>query len=134
LINKELNELLSNVDFTLFFNENLELKMIADDRPDSEQSAITSSGMERTFCSLALKIALRQINVKSKPSFIFMDELTGKLIGDSVQKFMDFLDNLRNKVKKIVIIEHNNPINFDALIDVEKDQKTLISKLEFKII
>jgi len=133
LINKELSELLTNVDFTLFFDENLILRMSADDRLDVSQNAIESSGMERTFCSLALKIALRQINVKSKSTLIFMDEIMGKLIESSVQEFVDFLDDLKNKVKKIIIIEHVHPINFDGFIEVKKDTKTLISNLEFKI-
>ena len=128
LINKELSELLTNVDFTLFFDENLILRMSADDRLDVSQNAIESSGAERTFCSLALKIALREINVKSKPTFIFLDEITGKLIQESIQKFMDFLDVIKTKVKKIVIIEHNNTINYDKLITVTKNDQ-LISSL-----
>lgn len=128
LINKELNDLLTNVDFTLFFDDDLILRMSMDDRLDVSQSVITSSGMERTFCALALKMALRQINVKSKPGIIFLDECMGKLIGDSIQQFTDFLDNLKNKVNKIVIIEHNHPINFDCLLTVSKD-KNLISSL-----
>lgn len=132
LINKELNDLLTNVNFTLFFDENIILRMSADDRLDVSQNAIESSGMERTFCSLALKIALRQINVKSKPTFIVLDEVMSKLVENSVQDFIDFLDELKNKVKKIVIIEHIHPINFDGFIEVKKDSKTLISNLEIK--
>lgn len=130
LINTELNEILSNVDFTLFFDENLVLKLSADDRLDVSQNAIESSGKERTFCALALKIALREVNVKSKPKFIFMDELTGKLLNKSVQQFVEFIETLRSKLNKIIIIEHHNYINFDAIINVNKDEKTLVSKLE----
>jgi len=132
LINRELNEILTNVDFTLFFDENLILKMSADDRLDVSQNAIESSGKERTFCALALKMALREVNVKSKPKFIFMDELTGKLTGNSIQQFVDFIEGLKTKIKKIVIIEHHNYINFDAIISVKKDDK-LISSLEMSI-
>jgi DNA repair exonuclease SbcCD ATPase subunit/DNA repair exonuclease SbcCD nuclease subunit len=131
LINHELTELLSNVDFTLYFDEELELKMSMDDRMDVSQPAITSSGMERTFCALALKIALRQINVKSKSNVIFLDECTGKLIGESVQQFMDFLEILKTKVKKVVIIEHNHSINYDSIINVKKDAN-LVSSLELR--
>lgn len=129
LLNKELNDLLSNVNFTLFFDENLVLRMSADDRLDVSQDAITSSGMERTFCALALKIALRQINVKSKPTFIFLDECMGKLISDSIHKFTDFLDDLKSKVNKIIIIEHVHDINYNTLIEIKKDVD-LISHLE----
>lgn len=131
IINKELNELLTNVDFTLFFDENLVLRMSSDDRLDVSQNAIESSGMERTFCALALKIALRQINVKSKSTFIFMDEIMGKLIDESVQQFLDFLEDLKSRVKKIIIIEHIHPINYDGLIEVSKS-KDLISSLELR--
>ena len=132
LINKELNDLLVNVDFTLFFDENLVLRLSADDRLDVSQNAVESSGKERVFCALSLKIALRQINVKSKPTFIFLDEIMGKFLGESVQQFIDFLDELKNNVKKIVIIEHIHPINFDAIIEVTKN-KELVSSLELKI-
>jgi len=129
LINQELTEILSNVDFTLYFDDELELKMSMNDRMDVSQPAITSSGMERTFCALALKIALRQINVKSKSNIIFLDECTGKLIGESVQQFMDFLEVLKTKVKKVIIIEHNHNIDYNAIITVKKDAN-LISSLE----
>ena len=119
---------MTNVDFTLFFDENLILRLSADDRLDVDQPAITSSGKERTFCALALKIALRQINVKSKPTFIFMDEIMGRLIGESVTEFTSFLEDLTTKVKKIIIIEHNHNINFNSIIEVKKD-KNLISSL-----
>jgi hypothetical protein len=48
-----------------------------------DQNAIESSGKERTFCALVLKIALRQINVKSRPNFIILDEIMGKLYENS---------------------------------------------------
>ena len=133
LINKELNELLANVDFTLFFDENLILRMSADDRLDVSQNVLESSGKERTFCSLALKIALRQVNIRSKPSMILLDECMGKLIGESVQQFIDFLDLLKTKIKKIIIIEHIHPIDYQSLIEVKKDEYTLVSSLEIKI-
>jgi DNA repair exonuclease SbcCD ATPase subunit/predicted MPP superfamily phosphohydrolase len=132
LINKELNSLLSNLDFTLFFDENLELKMSNNSRLDVSLNAIVCSGKERTFFSLALKIALRQVNIKSKPSIIFLDEITGKLVENSVQEFSDFLENLKEKVKKIVIIEHNHTINHEINIIVKKDEN-LISSLEIII-
>jgi DNA repair exonuclease SbcCD ATPase subunit len=132
LINKELNDLLTNVDFTLFFDDDLVLRMSMNDRLDVSQNAIESSGMERTFCALALKMALRQINVKSKSNFITLDEMTGKLINESIDKFMNFLDMLKTKINKIVIIEHIHPIEYNALIEVNKDEN-LISHLKLII-
>lgn len=128
LINKEMNDLLSNVDFTLFFDENLTLKMSMDDRLDVSQNTIESSGKERTFCALALKIALRQINVKSRPNFIILDEIMGKLYEHSVIEFIDLLDEIKNKIDKIIIIEHVHPINYDGIITAKKGDN-LISYL-----
>lgn len=128
LINKELNDLLTNVDFTLFFDDNLILKLSMDDRLDVSQNAIESSGKERTFCALTLKIALRQINVKSRPNFIILDEIMGKLYEKSVMEFIELLDEIKNKIDKIIIIEHVHPINYDGLITVYKDEN-LVSSL-----
>jgi len=128
LINKELNDLLTNVDFTLFFNDNLILKLSMDDRLDVSQNAIESSGKERTFCALTLKIALRQINVKSRPNFIILDEIMGKLYEKSIMEFIELLDEIKNKIDKIIIIEHVHPINYDGLITVKKEDN-LISSL-----
>lgn len=128
LINKELNELLTNVDFTLFFDDNLILKLSMDDRLDVSQNAIVSSGKERTFCALVLKIALRQINIKSRPNFIILDEIMGKLYEKSITEFIDLLDEIKNKIDNIIIIEHIHPINYDELITVSKNDK-LISTL-----
>jgi len=128
LINKELNDLLTNVDFTLFFNDDLILKLSMDDRLDVSQNAIESSGKERTFCALTLKIALRQINVKSRPNFIILDEIMGKLYEKSVMEFIELLDEIKNKIDKIIIIEHVHPINYDGLITVKKNDN-LISSL-----
>lgn len=131
IINKELNDLLFNVDFTLFFDENLNLKMSMNDRLDVSQNAIESCGMERTFMSLVLKMALRSINVKSKSKFICLDEIMGKLISNSVNEFTDLLELLKSKINKIIIIEHVHPIDYQGLIQVSKDSD-YISSLEFQ--
>jgi DNA repair exonuclease SbcCD ATPase subunit len=128
LINKELNDLLTNVDFTLFFNDNLILKLSMDDRLDVSQNAIESSGKERTFCALTLKIALRQINVKSRPNFIILDEIMGKLYEKSIMEFVELLDEIKKKIDKIIIIEHVHPINYDVIINVKKNSE-LVSSL-----
>ena len=121
IINQELAKILSDVDFTVYFDSELNLKMSADNRLDVAQNAIESSGMERTFTAVALKIALRKVNNKSKPNFILLDEIMGKLVDDSVEMFITLLDNIKEQVDKLVIIEHVHPINYDVLIEVEKD-------------
>ena len=121
IINQELSKILTDVDFTVYFDSDLNLKLSADNRLDIAQNAIESSGMERTFTAVALKIALRKVNNKSKPNFILLDEIMGKLISESVEMFIKLLDNIKQDVDKLVIIEHIHPINYDVLIEVEKD-------------
>jgi DNA repair exonuclease SbcCD ATPase subunit/DNA repair exonuclease SbcCD nuclease subunit len=121
VINNELFNLLSNVNFNLYFTDNLDLKLYTKDGDGAEINAVTSSGMERTFCSCALKMALRNINVNSKPDFIFFDEVVNRLVGDSVMLFTTLLEQIKKKIDKVIIIEHIHPINYDHVINVIKD-------------
>ena len=131
VINQELNNLLTDVDFNLFFDDELNLKLNHDVKIESTQNAIESSGMERTFCAIALKMALRKINSKSRPNFIMLDEIMLKLLNASVDKFIVLLDNIKTQVDKLVIIEHIHPINYDVLIQVVKNNLG-ISNLEIE--
>jgi len=119
-LNGELSTLLSNTNFNMFFDDDLNYKLEHNGLPGI-QNAIESSGMERTFAAIVLKTVLRTINFKSKPNFIFLDEVINRLIGDSVDKFIELLNSIKEKINKIVIIEHNNEIMADMIIDVKKD-------------
>lgn len=132
LINKELNDLLIDVDFTLFFDDQLNLKLSMDDRLDVTQNAIESSGKERTFSALALKMALRQINVKSRPNFLILDEVMVKLVENSIDEFMLLLETMKTKIDKIIIIEHLHNLDFNMMIEVKKDEN-LVSSFTIEI-
>ncbi len=122
MINTEISDMLTNVDFNVFFDESLNLKMYM--KNDTKQAIINvleGSGMERTFTAVALKMALRTINNKSRPNLLLLDEIMGKLKGDSVDKFNFLLNSLKTKIDKIFIIEHTHNIDYDILISVEKD-------------
>jgi DNA repair exonuclease SbcCD ATPase subunit len=127
IINQELSNIINNVDFTVYFDDELNLKLSTISRLDITQNAIESSGMERTFIAVALKIALRKINNKSKPNFILLDEIMGKLVDESVELFIELIDNIKNEIDKLVIIEHIHPINYDYIIDVVKDSDGISS-------
>lgn len=120
LLNSELSTLLSITNFDMFFDDNLNYKLEHNGLPGT-QNAIESSGMERTFAALVLKVVLRTINFRSKPAFIFLDEVINRLYGESVDKFVELLGVIKEKIDKIVIIEHNNEIMADMVIDVKKD-------------
>lgn len=127
IINNELNKLLIDVDFIVFFDDDLNLKMSSKSRLDVVYGILDGSGKERTFAAITLKLALRKINNMSKPNIILLDELMGKLVGESVDSFIQLLDIIKNTIDKVIIIEHIHPINFDVLIDVEKDDNDISS-------
>lgn len=127
LINAELSNLLTDVDFIVYFNEDLQLKMSPLNRLNVAQNALEGSGAERSFISFALKIALREINTKSKPNMILLDEIMSKLTGDSVEIFKQLLENSKKKIDKICIVEHNHNISYDFIIEVKKDRNDVSS-------
>ena len=128
IINNKIRDLLSQVDFDVYFNDNLQLKMID---MGSEINIIEGSGSERTFTSVMLKIALRSINTKSKPNCIFYDEIFGKLKGKYVNLMKEMLNSIKNDIDKVIIIEHKEKIDYDYMIDVVRNENG-ISKLSFE--
>jgi DNA repair exonuclease SbcCD ATPase subunit len=126
LLNGELSTLLSITNFDMFFDDDLNYKLEHNGLPGI-QNAIESSGMERTFAALVLKVVLRTINFRSKPSFIFLDEVINRLYGESVDKFIELLNVIKEKIDKIVIIEHNNEIMAEMIVDVKKDSNGISS-------
>lgn len=126
LLNGELTSLLSNTNFNMFFDDDLNYKLEHNGLPGII-NAIEGSGMERTFSALVLKVVLRSINFKSKPNFLYLDEILNKLIGESVDKFIELLDVVKEKLNKIIIIEHNIEILSDVVVNIEKDKNGISS-------
>lgn len=130
-INKEIEIILDNSDITVWLdNEELTLKMCYNQHPDAIIDAISSSGMERTFTSIPYKIALNKINAKSKPNFILLDEIMGKLDSECVVKFTQLLNVVKKSMKHIFIVEHNHEVEPDYIISVNKNNNG-ISTCEF---
>jgi len=127
LINIELEDMLTNVDFNVYFDDQLNLKMYDKKMPYSLQNLLEGSGKERTFGAIALKLALRTINQKSRPNLLLLDEIMLKLKGKSVTEFNNMLLYMKSKIDKIVIIEHVHDIPFDILIEVEKGENGVSS-------
>jgi DNA repair exonuclease SbcCD ATPase subunit len=131
LLNSQMDEMLEDVDFKSFFDDDLKLKMYPRNNTKSIINALESSGKERTFIALSLKMALRNINMNSRSNIFLIDEAMGKLANESVDEFMKFLEILKKNIEKILIIEHNHTVNYDYIINVHKNEKG-ISTLEFK--
>jgi hypothetical protein len=128
-INLTLENVLSVAPFKVWLDTNdLRPKLAYNDRPQAIIDCISASGKERTFSSVVLKFALNQINVKTKPTLFLLDEVMGKLDENSVEEFIEILQLIKNKMKKVLIIEHRTNIESDYLFDVELDDNG-ISKL-----
>lgn len=125
-INNEIHNLINDLcNFNVYFDENMTLKMYSYNDNTAIQNVIGGSGMERTFISIILRLALRSINNKSLGNFLFLDEVTGKLVGDSVTNFFELIHKIKEKIEKIVIIEHaySDELNVDYSLTVTADEK-----------
>lgn len=130
-INIELSNLLSDMNFNVYFDENMTLKMYHNSKPEAIIDVISGCGMERSFISVVLRLALRMINNKSIGNILFLDELTGKLVDESVVKFFELLHNMKERIDKIVIVEHaySDQLKPDYVINVTNDDKG-VSEIE----
>jgi len=128
-INNIMYNLMETTNFVAFFNEDLELKMHDNNTPQAIQDAIGCSGKERTIIAIALKIALREINTKTKSDLFLLDEVTGMLVDESITEFILLLDKIKTRISKIFIIDHIININMDHIVSVSKNEEG-ISTLE----
>ncbi len=128
-INDELSTLLQDVKFSVYFDDDLCLKLSDNIRPDAEINVIESSGKQRTFASFCLKLALRNINNHSINNMLLLDEVTSKLVDNSVTEFFTLLEVAKTKIDKILIIEHayGEELNVDHKILVVKDENGISS-------
>lgn len=124
-INVEISNLLAPLSFGVLFDENMTPKMFDHIKPEAMINVIGGSGKQRTFISLALRLALREINNRCVNNLLFMDELMGKLVENSVTEFIELLDEAKLKIEKIFIVEHaySDLLNPDYIIDIEKNEK-----------
>jgi DNA repair exonuclease SbcCD ATPase subunit len=124
VINKTLSKLLENVSFNVWLDpDEITLKMADISKTDAVIDCISGSGMERTFSAIAFKFCLNELNIKSRPSLIILDEVTGKLVDESVELFVELLFIIKKKIENILIIEHTHDIQPDYYIEVFKNEK-----------
>ena len=123
-INNELKNQLEDMLFNVWLDEtDLRPKLTYKNNSNSTIDAISSSGKERTFASISLKQALISINKKSKPRLFLLDEVTGKLVDESVQEFIELIYSIKKRVNKLVIVEHTHDIEPDYVLDIQKDER-----------
>lgn len=123
VINRTLSKLLENVSFNVWLDpEEITLKMADISKTDAVIDCISGSGMERTFSAIAFKFCLNELNIKSRPSLIILDEVTGKLVDESVELFVELLSIIKKKIDNILIIEHTHDVQPDYYVEVQKNE------------
>jgi DNA repair exonuclease SbcCD ATPase subunit len=123
VINRTLSKLLENVSFNVWLDpEEITLKMADISKTDAVIDCISGSGMERTFSAIAFKFCLNELNIKSRPSLIILDEVTGKLVDESVELFVELLSIIKKKIDNILIIEHTHDVQPDYYVEVFKNE------------
>jgi len=127
-INLTLENILDVAPFKVWLDtDDLRPKLSYNNRPDSVIDCIGASGKERTFSSVVLKFALNQINVKAKPTIFLLDEVMGKLDEKSVEEFIEILELIKQKMKKVLVIEQRINLEPDYLISVELNEEGISS-------
>lgn len=128
-INISLSNLLSSLSFSSGFDDNMYLRMWDNINPDKTMHVLNGSGKQRTFIALALRLALRTINTTCVNDLLFLDELMGKLVENSVEEFIELLDEIKTKISKVFIVEHaySEFLNPDFVLEVKKDEKGVSS-------
>lgn len=121
-INAELSELLEDVPFRIYIDEDFAFKMTLNDYPGHVMNVISGCGMERTFASLVLRLAMRLLNNKSVGNMLLLDEVMGCLDPDYFQIFLNLLNKSKTRIEKIVIVEHaySEILQSDYQIEIEQ--------------
>ena len=123
-VNMYLQGYTEDIDFNVFFDNELFFQMSKKDTPEIIQNVISGSGMERVFACICLRLALRFMNNRSRPNILLLDELFGKLSERNAINFINLMTKVKQDIDKILIIEHayGDIINPDYLIMVDKDE------------
>lgn len=125
-INRELAKILDTlVDFsvTLETDTSSNIMDVYLDDCKSKRLIEMCSGMEKTICSLALRVALSNLSSLPRPDLLILDESFGALDEEHLQKSIEFLSLLRGYFKCILVITHETPIKeiADRVLEIKTD-------------
>jgi DNA repair exonuclease SbcCD ATPase subunit len=125
-INLEMSKIIGNlVDFSVTLETDTDLNIMDIYIEDGKSKRIIElgSGMEKTICSLALRVALGNLSSLSRPDILILDEAFGALDEDSLQKGMELLSLFRNYFKSIFVITHIAQVKeaTDRIIEIKND-------------
>jgi hypothetical protein len=122
-LNSTLNNLLIDLSFKLYWNEDSELYHVdMKNGITTYQMVSQSSGMETCFLALALVYTIHILNVKNSISHIFIDEISGTLnsgeeLSYEATNYREMLVMVLNKFKdkSVFIIDHSIRNMFETI-------------------
>ena len=122
-INQEIAKMLNSVvNFKIELDSDISSNSMDIYLDDGESRRLIElcSGMEKTMCSLAIRVALISLSSLPKPNFFVLDESFGAVDENNQQNCMDMLGLLNSYFKTILIISHSAPIKeiADRIIDI----------------
>jgi DNA repair exonuclease SbcCD ATPase subunit len=125
-INREMANVLDNlVDFTVTLESDVSANIMDVYFEDGKSKRVIElgSGMEKTVCSLALRVALGNLSSLPRPEIFILDESFGALDEDNLQKGMELLSLFSGYFKSIFVITHVTPIKevADEIIEIKSD-------------
>ena len=127
-INNELSKLLSDIcNFSVEIDMNMNnMELILNMRDNKTQIVKplrSGSGFEKTLSSLALRIVLSKINCLSKPDFIVLDEVLGKVSEENLQDMSSFFEKIKTYFSVVFLVTHNEKCKdwADKILTIEKN-------------
>lgn len=122
-LNNSLNNLLEDVNFKLFFNNDSELYMIRmGDGNVTYTPCQQTSGMETVFLGLSLIYMMSVLNIKNSINLICIDELSGQLnngkgLTYEAKDYCDLFVKILSRFtkKNIIIVDHQIDNMFETL-------------------
>jgi len=92
---------------------------------DTKRIVETASGMEKMFCSLAIRVALSNLSSLPKSNIFIIDEGFGVLDENNIDLCLQMLQTLKNYYKTILIISHISEVKevVDHIIEIKNNGK-----------
>lgn len=123
-INKEIEKTLEGLtDFEITLKTDTSANIMDVYLKDKKGQRIIElcSGMEKTMCSLALRVALGNLSSLARPDILVLDESFGALDEENLQTGLEMLALLKHYFKTIFIITHSTPIKeiADSIIEIK---------------
>jgi DNA repair exonuclease SbcCD ATPase subunit len=126
-INIEMAKVLDGlIDFTVSLETDTTsnvMDVILEDSNNRKRQIELCSGMEKTICSLALRVALGNLSSLPRPDIFILDESFSALDEINLQKAMELLSLFRGYFKSVLVISHQTQIKeiSDMIIEIKNN-------------